>query len=340
MKERGSVLIAVLWILGMLTVFTVAVNRRASAELVFGQWVKDRVLSRLLAESGIERALLELQSDPFKTFDAWNESWGSNPDAFQEIGLGAGSFSVICEMGQRDSSKKEASSHRYGVCDEASRLNINTASEETLRNLLLAIFPNLDAKKATAIVQAILDWRDPDDQGLTFGAEARYYHELKDPYEPRNGPFQSTDELLMVRGIETEFFNQIKAFVTVYSQGKVNFNTAPTPVLQALGLSLALAEKVAAFRLGADGKEGTKDDEVFQHIDGITPALSVAGSFSSEDFQQIANAIAKGYVTVNSSVYRIQSIGRLIKQDKALDTLILCVVNRDGTVLYWHEGED
>jgi len=49
----------------------------------------------------------------------------------------------------------------YGLMDEESRININTAPEETLSNLL--IYFDIDEDNATEIAGAILDWRDKDD---------------------------------------------------------------------------------------------------------------------------------------------------------------------------------
>jgi competence ComEA-like helix-hairpin-helix protein len=56
------------------------------------------------------------------------------------------------------------------------------------------------------IVTAILDWRDDDNAVTPGGAEAEYYVSLRPPYLPRNGPFQTTRELLMVRGVSRDLF--------------------------------------------------------------------------------------------------------------------------------------
>lgn len=326
-QQRGSVLVTVIWTLSLLAVYSVAVGQRASQELVFARWFKESTQTRVLAKAGIERALLELQSDEFLTFDHLGEKWGYNPEAFKEIPLGDGQFSVSCD----DS--------RYGACDEAARINVNTASEAVFTNLFTLLKVDNDPREITKLVQAVLDWRDSDDAQMTEGAESVHYRSLKKPYVPRNGPMESVQELLTVRGMTREIYEALKPWVTVYTNGKVNINSAPAINLQALGLNPDLAEKVIDFRKGTDNMTGTKDDGVFQSIQAITQDLSIALSLSSEEFGQISNAVSADLLEVKSDIFRIRSIGRLIKDDKTFDTTILCVVKRNGTFLYWQEGE-
>jgi competence ComEA-like helix-hairpin-helix protein len=54
------------------------------------------------------------------------------------------------------------------------------------------------------IAAAITDWRDGDNAVSPGGAEAEYYLSQQPPYMPRNGPFQTLRELLMVRGISPD----------------------------------------------------------------------------------------------------------------------------------------
>ena len=54
------------------------------------------------------------------------------------------------------------------------------------------------------VADAILDWLDADDEPREFGAEVDYYSMLPTPYMPTNGPLQSVEELLLVRGVTPE----------------------------------------------------------------------------------------------------------------------------------------
>jgi DNA uptake protein ComE-like DNA-binding protein len=51
------------------------------------------------------------------------------------------------------------------------------------------------------IADAILDWIDEDDIEREYGAEISYYSGLDPPYSPKNGPLETVEELLLVRGV-------------------------------------------------------------------------------------------------------------------------------------------
>ncbi|EAQ78869.1 type II secretion system protein GspK [Blastopirellula marina] len=51
------------------------------------------------------------------------------------------------------------------------------------------------------IADAILDYIDEDDEPREFGAEVDYYSGLDPPYAPKNGPLETVEELLLVRGV-------------------------------------------------------------------------------------------------------------------------------------------
>jgi DNA uptake protein ComE-like DNA-binding protein len=51
------------------------------------------------------------------------------------------------------------------------------------------------------IADAILDWMDADDTPREYGAESETYGQLTPPYLPKNGPLDTVEELLLVRGV-------------------------------------------------------------------------------------------------------------------------------------------
>jgi DNA uptake protein ComE-like DNA-binding protein len=51
------------------------------------------------------------------------------------------------------------------------------------------------------VADAILDWIDGDDDTNPLGAEIAYYQSLPNPYEPRNAPMRSIQELELVAGV-------------------------------------------------------------------------------------------------------------------------------------------
>jgi DNA uptake protein ComE-like DNA-binding protein len=83
------------------------------------------------------------------------------------------------------------------VIDEASKLNINTATKGQLLGL-----PDM----VEEIADSIIDWRDEDDTPSEGGAEGGYYENLPFGYRARNGPFRTIRELLLVKDVTADFF--------------------------------------------------------------------------------------------------------------------------------------
>lgn len=54
------------------------------------------------------------------------------------------------------------------------------------------------------VADSILDWIDEDDEPREYGCEIEYYSQLPTPYAPTNGPIQSVEQLLLVRGVTPE----------------------------------------------------------------------------------------------------------------------------------------
>jgi DNA uptake protein ComE-like DNA-binding protein len=79
----------------------------------------------------------------------------------------------------------------FGLVDEASKLNLNTATQEMLEGL-----PGMTAELAAAII----DWRDEDDEVTSGGAESETYLLRQPSYACKNGPFESVEELALVHG--------------------------------------------------------------------------------------------------------------------------------------------
>ena len=95
---------------------------------------------------------------------------------------------------------------RFGLTDESSKLNLNLASERQLMVLMEAAVGEDEEIDPLAIVRAILDWRDADSDPRTEegDTEGEYYHNLQSPYRVKNGPFDTVEELLLVKGVTNE----------------------------------------------------------------------------------------------------------------------------------------
>lgn len=191
--ERGAVLVGLLWCLVLLSVLVIGMLHSARTDLQLARHHVDRIQSRYLALAGIERAKALLYEDArerSRSGQSHNGKLFNAPQHFRDIALGRGTYRVM-----RGGRPEEGGGVVFGVSDEESRLNLNTVEPDELGRL---------EGMTTDIPPAVADWRDGDNQVTPGGAEAEYYLAMRPPYQPRNGPFLSVRELLLVRGMPRE----------------------------------------------------------------------------------------------------------------------------------------
>ncbi|HEY7087383.1 MAG TPA: hypothetical protein VH518_04790 [Tepidisphaeraceae bacterium] len=108
-------------------------------------------------------------------------------DYFAGIPVGDGFFWIL-RPGYDDPSLPA-----FGLVDEASKLDINRATVDQLM-----MIPGMTDDVAAAIV----DWHSGTNaQPQAGGAKDDYYLSLPDPYYCKNAPYETVEELLLVRGV-------------------------------------------------------------------------------------------------------------------------------------------
>jgi general secretion pathway protein K len=279
--ERGVALLLVLWVFMILGVLALdfAQYIRDDAEAALN--VSDETAGYYLALAGMNRVIFEAQEERDENLgDAVDEEDATNSADEQQPNNTLG---VVANGQWREG---EFAGGRYAVrmTDEASRIPINTAGEALLR----AVFTNLvrggnattgmDTKterEVDELVDAVLDWRDPDSLVRLHGAESDYYLGLRDPYPAKNGFFDSPDELLRVRGITPEMFYGsdglpgLRDVVSAYSRANgVNVRTVTAPVLQVLlAVDADTAQQLIAER-DAEGSQAFLQAVVLEALSG------------------------------------------------------------------------
>jgi len=196
--------------------------------------------------------------------------------------------------------------------DESARLNINTlntasAAEDTSKAMLMAL-PGMTEEAA----DSILDWRDANDNSRPLGAESDYYLTLPSPYEAANGPFQTIDELRLVRGVDAALFEGdgtdalpgLRNLVTVRSgesnRGRTDISTA-TAAQVAARIGGLTPQQITAARWARAGRHSL-GDVVSMSIPGVSwqrlaralDRFYAAGPNSTASF-------AKGTVNLNTA---------------------------------------
>ncbi len=304
-------------------IFSLNVGRRFEGE----------IKSYALARSAIPYVQKLLEDDETPKHDGEGEAIFKSKEFYETQTLGEGVFEISCEYPNSVTGYPEKS---QGIIDEERKLNLNTANTDTLTMLFQSRinFEDFEEKALPFLVASIEDWRDTDNDRREGGAEKFEYMVLKKPYECKNGPFESLEELLLVKGMTPQIYKRVAPYLTVYSSGKVNLNTAIAPVLLALGFSESGVSGMMAFRIGQDGQIGTEDDGVIVNIQAIAAEL---GAFlPAEDGNKVARLLKEGSISVDSSTFSFTAEGR--SDSYAYPYKIDVVMNRDGEVLSWREA--
>ena len=363
-KNKGLVLVAILWIIIVLTVIVTTLGRKSRLDSKITLARMDAVRCKWACRAGIERAVAILDEDPRET-DCLTDQWNYSPDDFNDFQLERCQFNVR-------------------VIDELSKLNINTATREQLLGL-----PYMTVD----VADAIIDWRDTDEIPGEFGVEGGYYENLPLGYLPRNDSFRTLRELLLVRGVTEELFygedtnlngrldyNEMDgdanppadnmdavldkgwaAYLTCYpiesssdttqttqgttgqtttqttttqtqsssGGGLVNINTASNVVLAALlggtNEAYVIANAIIAYRNTLE--YGIEDPS----------ELTQAGILSSDILTQIQD-----YITVSSNIFYIRCVATTAQNGPYGTTLQTeAIIDRSSSpyeILYWYQG--
>lgn len=203
MRNRGSILVAVLWIAGILGVFaavaTMSLHAGADASRSFAELMRGDEAMR----GAIEDVL-----------------GAGGQDSLPHDG------STVVSLG--------ATTVALAFHDEIGRIDLNNAPIELLTGIFLVA--GADAEDARKYSARVVDWRDPDDKVTEGGgAEVGQYRAAGRLDGPRNGPFQHVDELALVLGISPRIAAAVAPYVTVASgSDQINPLVADPPVLLAL----------------------------------------------------------------------------------------------------------
>ena len=205
-NQQGVALMMVLWVMLFLTIIVTEFAFSMRTEVNITRNFKEDVQSYYLARAGIALALAEILNPKVKgdyakdeqlIFKLEGEETGyliegqDAPALFpprQDIPLGAGTVS-------------------YNIMDEEGKLNLNAlmAGTEAHRDILhRLLYEGAGIQMGTErdiIVDSILDWMDKDELHKLNGAEDDYYQSLNPPYDCKDGPFDTVDELVLVQGV-------------------------------------------------------------------------------------------------------------------------------------------
>lgn len=308
--ERGIALILSLLILTILVALILDFDAEARRELRDATAFRDGLKATILARAGIQAARAVLRQDSQIEaklqvhYDGPGDIWLIPLNDFP---IGDGIVTATVE-------------------DERGKLNLNALSNlpdpqaripVILRYKRLFELVQVDPR----VVDAIVDWVDPDEIPEPDGAESTYYQTLRQPYRAANAPLQSFEELLLIKGVTPDMLTRLAKYVTVFpSQGdtKVNLNTADPLVMRALDarISQSIAGEIVQGR-------PFKNQQDLDRISSFEPIAKELRLTQAYDVKSQYFGI-RGTVRVNETVRAAQAV---VRRDEA---------KGDTTLLYFH----
>lgn len=205
--SRGAALISVLWVITVLTSIAATATMHSRTDVKVSQNLIEGAKVRQILDGGIRLGVESLVS--------------------------RSRTSVSPGAPLNRSFKIDGHLVKVSVKNESGRIDLNASSRELLFGLLIQY---LSEEQADFMADAILDWRDRDDDRRIAGAEARDYYAAGRSYPPSNGKFLGVEELRFVIGVNDDLLSKLQADLTVFSgQPGVFPVAASVPVLVAAG---------------------------------------------------------------------------------------------------------
>lgn len=289
--NRGAALIAVLWLIAILSMACMATIRVIQFDMEISTAKIHGASARHLAEKGIALACNPAVKRADPILHQINEELGEGFDV--------------------------------KILSEGGRFNLNFLVMGEDKALLRSLFIDwgLPLEESQALCDALADWVDADDQTALNGAEKDYYEGIGRLNQPFNRPFYNLDEARLVRGMDRlELVRpNWKDSFTLWSSGRLDINEAPAELIAAAaGVSVDSARLIPDQVKGPDGIRDTDDDVPFENAESALQLIGVDTQNRSD---------ITGRFTANETTTRIESTG---STPGATRRITLILRNRTG----------
>ena len=319
--EKGIVLVKVIIIIAVLMILVTDLIYFTQIDTEISTNTRDEIKARYIAKSGVHVAAGTLKARPLEELTTLTAAMGgqsSNSDGLWAINVpffpvGEGNVSVT-------------------VTDERSKINLNAlvsgssnkVDQQVLTELTeLFRYLEVDESKSQRFIASLINWTDVPIEGAEndqdpAGANGSFYASLDPPYRIKDGPLDTLQEIRMIDGMDDEFYNRIKDYVTVYPRDKkINFSTASRVVLMA-----AIKGSAVSAIAGQEGPGQEIDDDVAgQLADAIIQARKDEPVITQKKARDLAkdvdaSEISAGLVGValgngESEIFTVRAVGSL-----------------------------
>ena len=194
-KDGGFILVAVLWLLALLTLVALALTTSVRLDVRARGQLHRHAEAEALAD-GLTRLVALRLGDRDR-----------RPPG--EAGIATDGTPLRC--------LHEQTSVEIAVNDVGGLVDINGASHSLIEWLLLRI--GVAPDRAHVLAAAIVDFRDADDVASgADGAETAAYQAAGLAHGPKNAPFETIGELDQVLGMTPALLNRLRPFATVHGR--------------------------------------------------------------------------------------------------------------------------
>ncbi len=296
-SEKGLALIITILITAMLVAVISEVVYSVHIQLMRARSMRDGVRANVLAEGGVRLAAMTM-ADLFKD----KEYTAYRPeDATRVVPVDYGVLTLKIEDEQ-------------GKFSLNSMVYSNGATNDAYYDMYSRLINGL--KLEEGLSASLADWIDPDDAPRSGGAETNdYYKAVKPAYASKGAYLDSVEELMLVKGYDRAVFKGISPFVTAYTDGKININTASKEVIMAISddITESMAEDVIEYRAKKPFK-------------------------STADIRKVAGFDVTGFdiqdrITVKSYIFRVFSTATVGESVKSIEAVV--DAGSSGKALFW-----
>ncbi len=352
-NNKGMALLLVVSLVSVLAVITLQFSKEMRDHYIVSASLRSSTRLAVMAEAGITIAreiLIEDQQE--NIFDSALDSWAllgeedlSTLFEYGEIEVSiydeGGKFQVNAMIPVADGSQNNAQTNTANTANTANTTKVTNAANaapaatadplqrvKDIRNILWRLLRAepflLEDGKARGIIDSLIDWLDSEDGDgeEEYGAEDNYYHSLNPPYSCKNGPIESIEELLLVKGITEELLygtEDIPALAPLLTplgdNGTININTADVLLLQALheAMTKEAAEVMVEFREDENNSALLENSQWYKNVPSFPGDIE----------------LQQDLITTSSNFFTIEAMATLEEQQKT----ITATVERSDTEL-------
>jgi general secretion pathway protein K len=250
-QQRGSVIIVTLWTITVMTILitVMASQSRLSAQVAYAH--QQELHAWAAISSAVNQAESDLMLEHMTPPVDDDERQGTSAD---DLNQALQDRFYRYNGDELELYYPQAETVAVRIYEEAGKINLQRISRARLRSLLekkLGGPDKADERQLDELMEAWNDWLDLNEDASASGADNQYYEALDVPFTPRNGAFETVEEVLLIRGFAEVFADvNLNAAFTLYGDDDLlNLNLATVEAMQLLpGLNDELIAEILKAR--------------------------------------------------------------------------------------------